>query len=67
MEKDKLKRRKVIVEPIFAQIKHNLGFRRWTMWGLEGVQTQWAMLCTTHNLKKLFRLWQEGEFQFRTC
>lgn len=65
-EKDKLKRRKVIVEPVFAQIKHNLGFRRWTMWGLEGVQSQWAMLCTTHNLKKLLRLWQEGKLEFAT-
>ena len=65
--KDKLKRRKVIVEPVFAQIKHNTGFRRWTQWGLEGVQAQWAMLCTTHNLKKLLRLWQEGKFQFATC
>lgn len=64
--KDKLKRRKVIVEPVFAQIKHNLGFRRWTQWGLEGVQAQWAMLCTTHNLKKLLRLWQAGQFQFAT-
>ena len=59
-------RRKVIVEPVFAQIKHNMGFRRWTMWGLEGVQTQWAMLCTTHNLKKLLRLWQEGKLEFAT-
>jgi transposase len=65
-EKDKLKRRKVIVEPVFAQIKHNMGFRRWTMWGLEGVQAQWAMLCTTHNLKKLLRLWQEGKLEFAT-
>ena len=55
-----------IVEPAFAQIKHNFGFRRWTNWGLKGVQTQWSMLCTAHNLKKLLRLWQEGRFQLVT-
>jgi hypothetical protein len=64
--KEKLRRRKVIVEPVFAQIKHNMGFRRWTMWGLEGVESQWAMLCVTHNLKKLLRLWQAGTFQLAT-
>jgi transposase len=41
--------------------------KRWSMWGLAGVHAQWAMLCTTHNLKKLLRLWQEGEFQFSSC
>ncbi len=64
--KEKLSRRKVIVEPVFAQLKHNMGFRRWTMWGLDGVQSQWAMLCVTHNLKKLLRLWQAGKFQLAT-
>lgn len=64
--KQKLKRRKVIVEPVFAQMKHNMRFRRWTMWGLDGVQSQWTMLCVTHNLKKLLRMWQAGEFQLAT-
>jgi len=64
--KEKLRRRKAIVEPVFAQIKHNQGFRRWTMWGLQGVQAQWTMLCVTHNLKKLMRLWQAGELRLAT-
>lgn len=60
---EKLRRRKAIVEAVFAQVKHNWGFRRWTMWGLRGVQLQWPMLCLTHNLKKLLRLWQAGTFR----
>ena len=63
VEKQKLLRRGVIVEPVFAHLKANWGFRRWTFWGLEAAQTQWTMLCTCYNLKKLLKLWQKGEFQ----
>lgn len=49
-----------IIEPRFGQIKALDGFRRWTVWGLAGVQTQWALLCTTLNLRLLFRRWQAG-------
>lgn len=47
-------RRKVIVEPVFGQIK-NRGFRRFSMRGLKKVRGEWALACTTHNLLKLFR------------
>lgn len=59
-EKQKLKQRKTIVEPVFAQLKHNMGFRRWSFSGLAAVRAQWALLCTVHNLKKLLQLWQQG-------
>ena len=55
-EKEKLRQRKAIVEPVFAHIKHNMGFRRWTFGSLSGVQAQWAMICTVYNLKKLMKL-----------
>ena len=53
-------RRSEIIEPRFAQIKHHDGFRRWTVWGWEGVRTQWALLCTTLNLRVLYRRWRSG-------
>ncbi len=49
-----------IIEPRFGQIKQHDGFRRWTVWGLEAVKTQWAMVCATLNLRILYRHWQAG-------
>lgn len=52
--------RSAIIEPRFAQIKHNDGFRRWTVWGLEAVRTQWSLLCATLNLRILYRRWLQN-------
>jgi transposase len=52
-----LKRRMAIVEPVFGVIKEAMGFRRWTVVGLEAVRAQWALVCTAYNLKKLYRVW----------
>lgn len=60
-EKKKLLRaRKAIVEPVFAWIKTRLGFRRWTVVGLENVRAQWAFVCATLNLMKLYKHWVSG-------
>jgi len=49
-------RRKVIVEPVFAHIKHLRGFRQFLLRGLEQVKAEWLLICLTHNLLKLFRV-----------
>jgi transposase len=46
-------RRKVIVEPVFGQIKHRQGFRQFLLRGIQKVQGEWALVCMTHNLLKL--------------
>ena len=46
-------RRKVIVEPVFGQIKHARGFRQFLRRGLARVQQEWALVCLSHNLLKL--------------
>jgi transposase len=56
------KRRKELIERVFAQIKEHEGFRRWTMRGLEKVQAQWSLLMTTYNLKKMYQLWKTKRF-----
>ena len=48
-------RRKAIVEPVFGQIKEARGFRRFSFRGLLKVTAEWALICLTHNLLKLFR------------
>jgi transposase len=53
-----LARRQEIIEPRFGQIKQHEGFRRWTVWGLEGVRAQWSLLCATLNLRVLYRHWR---------
>jgi hypothetical protein len=48
-------RRKVIVEPVFGQIEQARGFRRFSQRGRAKVRREWAFVCLTHNLLKLFR------------
>ncbi len=48
-------RRKVIIEPVFGQIKQAMGFRNFLMRGLEKMKGEWQLVCLTHNLLKLFR------------
>ena len=49
------KHRKMIVEPVFGQVKEVRGFRRFSFRGLEKNEAEWDLVCLTHNLLKLFR------------
>lgn len=62
--KELLKARKGIIEPVFAWIKHALEFRRWTVAGIENVRAQWDLVCTTINLRKLYPYWLSGKLVF---
>jgi hypothetical protein len=48
--------RKGIVEPVFGQIKEARGFRRFSLRGFEKVKAEWALVCTTHNILKMYRV-----------
>jgi transposase len=48
-------RRKVIIEPVFGQIKQAMGFRNFLLRGLAKMKGEWKLVCLTHNLLKLFR------------
>lgn len=43
------------VEPVFGQIKDARGFDRFMRRGLRAVASEWSLICTTHNLLKLWR------------
>jgi len=48
-------KQKCIVELVFGQIKRARGFIQFSVRGLEKMQGEWALVCLTHNLLKLFR------------
>ena len=52
-------RRKVIVEPVFGQIK-NLGFRGFGLRGKEKVAGEFSLVCTAHNIRKMVRAAMRG-------
>jgi len=64
LKRELLSRRKLIVEPVFGWIKHNLGIRRWSYRGLESVEAQWNLICSSINLKKLYNKWLERDLSF---
>ena len=47
--------RKAIVEPVFGQVKQVRGFRRFSFRGKVKTGAEWSLVCTTHNLLKLWR------------
>jgi len=53
-------RRKVIVEPVFGQIKEAMGFRRFSLRGKAKVTAEWHLVCAVHDLAKLFRSGRAG-------
>jgi len=48
--------RKMIVEPVFGQIKQGRGFRQFLLRGLAKVRGEWALVCLTHNILKMYRI-----------
>lgn len=47
------RRRQTVAESTFAFIKATLGFRRFSLRGLQKVQTEWQLICLAFNLRKL--------------
>ena len=59
-------KRKTIVEPVFGQIKQARGFRQFLLRGITKVKGEWSLICTTHNLLKLWRR-TGSKMAFRTA
>jgi transposase len=49
------RRRQQLVEPVFANTKHNRGINRFHRRGRAAVRTEWRLITATHNLLKLHR------------
>lgn len=50
------KLRKQTVEPVFGIIKEVMGFRRFLLRGRAKASLEWALVCVSYNLKRLFAL-----------
>jgi len=46
--------RKCVVEPVFGQIKQARGFRQFVLRGIRKVKGEWALVCLTHNILRLY-------------
>jgi hypothetical protein len=46
-------KRQHTIEPVFGNIKNNLGYRRFTLRSMPAVQSEWRLICAAHNLLKL--------------
>ena len=55
--------RKELSEPVFGQIKQARGYRQFLLRGKEKVSGEWQLICTGHNVLKLFGAWREGLFK----
>ena len=45
--------RKCVVEPVFGQIKQAQGFRQFVLRGIHKVKGEWALVCLSHNIRRL--------------
>jgi len=57
--KEIYKKRKVIVEPVFGQIK-NTGFRGFSVRGKDKVAGEFSLVCAVHNIKKIAKAIMTG-------
>ena len=46
--------RKCVVEPVFGQVKQARGFRQFLLRGIQKVKGEWALVCLTHNILRLY-------------
>lgn len=49
-------KRKSTVEPVFGIVKHVLGFRQFSLRGIENVAGEWRLVALAWNLKRMHRL-----------
>ena len=60
--RDIYSRRKCVPELVFGQIKEVRGFRQLLHRGLDKTRCEFSLICTGHNILKLFRNANGGRF-----
>ena len=62
--KEIYKERKTIVEPVFGQIKKNLGFKEFSIRGFIKTSGEFSLVCAVHNIKKIASSIKSGRIYF---
>jgi transposase len=55
LARQRMHERRVSVEPVFGNLKENLGFRRFSLSGLNQVKSEFTLMAIAHNLNILFK------------
>ena len=65
--KEEYKKRMHTVEPVFGNIKHNTGFRQFSLRGFLKVFGEFNIMCIGHNLKKIFSYCIRNNVNYSEC
>ncbi|MEW6087078.1 MAG: transposase [bacterium] len=52
-------KRMEIIEPVFGNIKNNLGLTKFTLRGKPKINIQWKLFAIIHNIGKIYRYGME--------
>lgn len=56
-------KRKWIVEPVFGHIKETIGFRQFSLRGLDKVIGEFFLVCIAHNMRKIINVFKNTRLQ----
>lgn len=65
--KKEYQKRMHTVEPVFGNIKHNTGFRHFSLRGLIKVKGEFCLMCIGHNLKKIAEYCKSKQLKLSDC
>ncbi len=67
LSRQRLRQRKAVVEPLFANTKQRLGMLRFGLVGWLNAKAEWWLTCTAYNLLKLWRQWWQPDHAPAPC
>ena len=65
--KKKYQKRMHTVEPVYGNIKFNLGFGQFLLRGVKKIKGEFNLMCIAHNLKKIWRYSIANEIDLGLC
>ena len=63
----KYQKRMHTVEPVYGNIKFNLGFRQFLLRGIDNVKGEFNLMCVAHNLQKIWKYCTANKIDLELC